>query len=303
MAAGLVGVYVAVGTMLLPIFVCIAVGMVWGQRKLAYPGSFISALVTLVAVPALVFHTLATTRLAPSIVMSVALAAALGIAVMSVLSAILLRFTRFPVRTMVPTTTFPNAGNLGLPMSALAFGDAGLSVAVAFFAVTSFLQHTYGVYLLTAHQGGKGGWVSPVMLAAIGAVLLRLADIPAPGWIIESTRLLGSLTIPLMLLSLGHTLVTISTHSIKDGFVLGMMRLAVGLVGGTVVVKMLDLPPEIAGVTLFQMMMPVAVINYMYAQRFTDHADKTAGGVVASTLVFLVLSPLVLWYVGAPVKF
>jgi malate permease and related proteins len=78
-----------------------------------------------------------------------------------------------------------------------------------------------------------------------------------------------------------------------------MMRLVVGVVGGALVVKLLHLPPDIAGVTLFQMMMPVAVVNYMYAQRFTDHADATAGAVLVSTLVFLVLCPVAFWFVGA----
>lgn len=303
MIAGLSGVYGAVGMMLLPVFVCIGVGVAWGYRKLTFPGAFISQLVTLVAVPSLVFHTLVTTRLATSTVVSVAIAAALGILLMGLMSAALLRLAGFSVRTLIPTTTFPNAGNLGLPLSQLAFGDAGLSVAVTFFAVTSFLQHTVGVYLLTAHKGGRGGGISPVIVAALTAVAMRLASIPAPAWIIESTRMLGSLTIPLMLISLGYTLVTIAHGSLRQGFVLGMIRLAVGLVGGTIVVKALGLPPEIAGVTLFQMMMPVAVINYLYAQRYTDHADTTAGAVVASTICFLVLCPLVLWYVGAPLTF
>ncbi|WP_151446414.1 AEC family transporter [Lacisediminimonas profundi] len=306
MIAGLAGVYLAVGTMLMPVLVCIAVGIGWGHRKLAYPGMFVSTLVTMVATPALVFHTLATTRLAPGTVVSVALAAVLGIALMGVLSAIVLRIAGFPVRTLVPTATFPNAGNLGLPLSQLAFGDAGLSVAVAFFSVTSFLQHTVGVSLLTANKGGKAGkpgLISPVVLAAVSAVILRVADLPVPGWIVESTRMLGSLTIPLMLISLGYTLVTISFSSIREGFMLGMIRLGVGVVGGTAVVKLLGLPPEVAGVTLFQMMMPVAVINYMYAQRYTDHADATAGSVVASTACFLVLCPLALWYAGAPLQF
>ncbi|MDO9216259.1 MAG: AEC family transporter, partial [Lacisediminimonas sp.] len=90
MIAGLSGVYGAVGMMLLPVFVCIAVGIAWGYRKLTFPGAFISQLVTLVAVPSLVFHTLVTTRLATSTVVSVAVAAALGILLMGLLSAALL---------------------------------------------------------------------------------------------------------------------------------------------------------------------------------------------------------------------
>lgn len=303
MISGLMNVYAAVGAMLLPVFVVVGVGVAWGRRKIAYPGLFISTLVTLVATPALVFHTLVTTRLSTATVISVALAAVLGIALMGLMGAVLLRLFGFPVRTLVPTTTFPNAGNLGLPLSHLAFGDAGLSVAVTFFAVTSFLQHTVGVAFLTANKGVRGGWLSPVMFTAVAAVVFRVFEIPVPGWLLESTRMLGSLTIPLMLISLGHTLVTISHGSIRDGLILGAIRLGVGVAGGTLVVRLLGLPPDIAGVTLFQMMMPVAVVNYMYAQRFTDHAESTAGAVVASTLCFLLLCPLALWYVGAPLRF
>ncbi len=299
MIHGLGAMYAAVLGMLMPVFAVTAVGAAWGHRKIAYPGLFVSTLVTLVATPSLVFHTLVTTKLSTAILANVVAAAALGILVMGLMNAVLLKLCRFPVRSLVPTTTFPNAGNLGLPLSQLAFGDAGLSVAVAFFAATSFLQHTAGVYLLTAHRTDKRGWFSPVMLAAVLALLFRVFDVSTPSWVLETTRMLGSLTIPLMLIALGHTLVTISHAGLRDGLWLGMMRLVVGVAGGALVVRLLHLPPDIAGVTLFQMMMPVAVVNYMYAQRFTDHADATAGAVLASTLVFLIFCPLAFWFVGA----
>jgi malate permease and related proteins len=296
---GLAGIYLAVGTMLLPVVACAAVGVEWGRRKIAYPVGFVSTLVTCVSVPGLVFHTLMTTRLSQDTIFTVALAAALGIAVMGALSAVLLRLWGLPVRALVPTSTFPNAGNLGLPLSQLAFGDAGLSVAVTFFAVCSFLQHTVGVRILASSKGQTGSWVNPVMLAAVLSVVLRAFRVDAPPWMLESSRLLGTLTVPLMLISLGYTLVTITRSGIRTGAGVGMIRLAVGILGGTLVVKLLHLPPNIAGVTLFQMMMPVAVVNYMYAQRFTDHAEIAAGAVLGSTACFLALCPLAFWYVGA----
>lgn len=294
-------VYAAVGTMLLPLFACTMVGLEWGRRKLAYPGAFVSTLVTSVAVPALVFNTLATTQLENSSLIKVALAAIAGIVVMAGLSAVVLRLRGLPVRQLVPTSTFPNAGNLGLPLSQLAFGEAGLSVAVTFFAVCSFLQHTAGVYMVSSSQGGKGALRSPVMFAVFLAVGLRGFGITPPLWMLEASQLLAALTVPLMLISLGHTLITISHGNIFDGIYVGMTRLTVGIVGGTVVVKMLELPPTIAGVTLFQMMMPVAVVSYMYAQRFTNHGETAAGAVLGSTVAFMLLCPLALWYVGAPI--
>lgn len=297
--AQLTGIYASVAMMLLPVLICTAIGMGWGYRNIPYPLGFVSTLVTVVAIPGLVFHTLVTTRLAPQHILSVALAATCGIAVMGVISAVLLRLFGLPVRPLVTTSTFPNAGNLGLPLSELAFGDTGLSVAVAFFAVCSFLQHTVGVHIVASSARVKGSLFSPVMIAAVLAVVLRALDITVPVWALESRRLLGSLTVPLMLISLGYTLVTISHGGIRQGAYVGMIRLLVGLVGGTLVINILDQPPDIARATLLQMMMPVAVINYMYAERFTDRGDTAAGAVLSSTAVFLLLCPLAFWYAGA----
>jgi predicted permease len=294
-------VYAAVGTMLLPVFACTMIGFEWGRRKLAYPGAFVSTLVTSVAVPALIFSTLATTPLETTTLFKVAFAAVSGIVVMAGLSAMLLKLRGLPVRQLLPTSTFPNAGNLGLPLSQLAFGEAGLSVAVTFFAVASFLQHTAGVYTISASEGGKSALRSPVMFAVFLAVGMRSIGLTTPPWILETSRLLGALTVPLMLISLGYTLITISHGKMADGLYVGMVRLTVGIIGGTAVVKLLELPPAIAGVTLFQMMMPVAVVSYMYAERFTDHGETAAGAVLGSTVAFLLLTPLALWYVGAPI--
>lgn len=299
--AGFAGVYMAIGAMLMPVLVCAGVGAEWGRRKLAYPSAAIAMLVTGVASPALVFHTLSTTALSNDILARIAIAASLGIVTAALMAALILKLLRLPIRQLVPTSAFPNSGNLGLPLSHMAFGDTGLSVAVTFFAVCSFLQHTLGVRILTGGQGksSASSWLSPVMIAAVAAVAIRAAGQTPPAWVLESTHLLGSLSVPLMLISLGHTLVTISHGSMRIGSCIGMIRLVVGVAAGALVVHLLDLPREIAGVTLLQMMMPVAVVNYMYAQRFTDHAETAASAVLSSTILFLLLSPLVLWYVGA----
>src|SRR5690606_23388457 len=116
----------------------------------------------------------------------------------------------------------------GLPMSHLAFGDAGLSVAVAFFAINSFVMHTVGVRMV-AGSATPGAWRSPVLLASVVAVALRVLDIPVPQWAIDTCRMLGGVTVPLMLLSLGHALALIPSGGLRMGSVLAALRLGVGL--------------------------------------------------------------------------
>ena len=60
----LISAYLAMLIRLMPMVVCVVVGFIWGRRDQPYPTSFVSALVTYVAIPALTFHTLMTTPLA-----------------------------------------------------------------------------------------------------------------------------------------------------------------------------------------------------------------------------------------------
>lgn len=53
------------------------------------------------------------------------------------------------------STAFPNAGNMGLPVVLLAFGEQGLAIAVIIFATQSILGWSLGVFVAArSHHGG-----------------------------------------------------------------------------------------------------------------------------------------------------
>ncbi len=281
--------------MLMPLLVCVGIGLFWGKRDYPFGGSFITMLVTSVTTPALVFHTFVTTELDDRALAEIVLATALGLLVCGLLCAAALRLLKLPVRTLLPTAFLPNAGNLGLPVSQLAFGDAGLSAAIAFFAINSFVMHTVGVRLLPG-VSARGGWRNPVLLAAVVSVAWRASGLPVPAWMIETTRMLGAVTVPLMLLSLGHALALIPAAGLRQGASLGVLRLVAGLLSGLLVVWALGLESQLAGSLVLQLAMPCAVVSYMYARRYTDMGDTAAGAVLVSTVVFLLVAPALLWF-------
>ncbi|MFG0230576.1 AEC family transporter [Achromobacter sp. 413638] len=287
--------YLSAIVLMLPLLFCVGIGVYWGKRDLPFGGSFITTLVTSVTTPALVFHTFVTTRLDDRALADVAAATVLALLLCALAGALLLKVLKLPVRTLLPTAFLPNAGNLGLPMSQLAFGDAGLSVAVAFFAVNSFIMHTVAVRLLPG-VNTRGSWKSPILLASLAAVGMRVAHVPVPDWLIETARMLGAVTVPLMLLSLGHALALIPSGGVRDGAKVAAIRLITGLAVGLFVVWALDLEAVLAGALTLQMAMPCAVVSYMYARRYTDLGDTAAGAVLVSTVVFLLLAPLMLWF-------
>lgn len=116
MTGGLwLGVYAHVATLLLPVVCCAGVGAVWGVRKLTYPAEFIAMLATVVSTPALVFHTLMTTRLDNVQLLEVGSATLLGLALAAVFSGIALRSLNMPARTLGPRLRFPIPATSGFP--------------------------------------------------------------------------------------------------------------------------------------------------------------------------------------------
>src|SRR5690606_23678983 len=129
-------------TMLAPVIACAGIGVFWGVRKLPVSNEFITLLVTSFSMPALVFQTLYTTELDNATLIEVGLSSFISLGLMGIVIAVLLHYLKLPMRSLWLVTTFPNAGNMGLPLTYLAFGETGLSAAVIFFAVASFLQNS-----------------------------------------------------------------------------------------------------------------------------------------------------------------
>ena len=116
------GVYAQIGALLLPVVCFASVGAVWAVQKKAFPADFVAQLATVFSTPALVFYTLMTTWLDNAQLLQVGLATLLGLGVAALLSALALRAMNLPARTLGPAVTFPNTGNLGLPIAQLVFG-------------------------------------------------------------------------------------------------------------------------------------------------------------------------------------
>lgn len=289
-------IYLQSAYVLAPLVAIILIGVVWGKKGYPFAGQFVTVLVTTVTTPALVFKTLVTTEMSSEDLLVIVGATVLGLALCALLGGLLVKAVKMPVRKMLQLVASPNAGNLGLPISALAYGEVGLSVAITFYAVTSFLNHTVGVRTLPNTRGVVGTWKSPIVIASFSAVGVRLVGLPVPEFVMQTAGMLGVMTVPLMLLSLGHALALIPATSLRQGALMGVIRLVVGLVVGYGVIGMLPIAPAVAGTLALQLSMPCAVVSYMYVRRFTDMHDVAAGAVLVSTLVFLVYVPVLMWW-------
>lgn len=146
---------------LAPAAILATIGVVWSKKGLDYPIQFVTTLVLNLGMPALLFHTLATSTVELSSLGSLVLAT-LAVHVVFVGVAIcLLRAARKDWRLCIAHVC-GNTGNLGLPVCFFAFGEAGLAYAMVFFSVQCLLLFSIGEAVLAGNASIKPALRSPI---------------------------------------------------------------------------------------------------------------------------------------------
>jgi len=134
----------------------------------------------------------------------------------------------------------------------------------------------------------------PLLWALVMAVALKAAQMMPPKWVLDSAGLVGGAAIPCMLLALGGGIARMRPASLARGFALTAARAALGLGAGVILIMVLPFPEALKPIVLTISVMPVAVFNYILAEKTGQDADQVAGYVVASTALSLVILPAAL---------
>ncbi len=277
-----------------PVFLVAFVGYLWARRGAPFDPMFVALLVTGVGTPSFVIESLSNggPKLASLGVIALASLLCHGISLGCAYA-----FTRAmgeSTTVYVPSLTFPNTGNMGLPLGLFAFGEAGLALSVGYYAMASLLQFTVG-QAIAAKEVNPGALLRmPLIWAILVGVLLTVTGTHLPAVASRALHILGGLMVPLMLLSLGYSLARLNISSLKRGMIFSLARLFGGFAIGWLVSWGLGLDGLARGVVVAQSSMPSAVYNYMFAERFGNRPEEVAGIVVLSTLLSIVLLPLFL---------
>ncbi len=277
-----------------PVFLIAALGFIWGRVELPFDGAFITAFMINVATPCLVFSTLSRMRFEGAELATMALASLACMALAAAVAAPLLLAFRQPLRVYLPALTFPNAGNMGMPLCLFAFGVTGLGLAVVFFATLSVLQFTLGPAIAAGKSSPGQVLRTPVVYAVALTLLLRAVEVEVPRWAANTTTLLGNCAVPVMLLSLGVALARLRIGGLGRAMAISALRLVLGFCVGLVVGWGLGLEGAARGVVLLESSMPVAVFNYLWAVRYGNAPEEVAGVVLGSTALSFLTLPLLL---------
>lgn len=277
-----------------PVVAVAAVGLIWARVGAPFDIAFITRLSTNVSGPCLLFSTLATVDLEPSVFEAMAGAALVLHAVVAAASALLLWGVGLSQQAYLGPLTFANTGNVGLPVAYFAFGEQGLALALMVFALTALLTFTFGVWMAAGRGAASEALRQPIFYgAALGAVA-GYFDLSPPDPLLEATALLGQLMIPLMLLTLGVSVARLRVRALAQAAGLSAAKAAIGVAAAILVARLVGLDAAAAGVLTLQAAMPVAVTAYLLAERYNAEAEAVSGLVVVSTALSLAVAPLTL---------
>jgi hypothetical protein len=212
----------------------------------------------------------------------------------------LLHFDRVTGAAFVLCAIAGNTGNYGLPTNQFAFGDAALEPAVIYYAVSTLILSTVGVYVAasgrrTARQALRNVLSVPLVYAGMAGLLVWATGAPLPLPIERFAGLAGQAAIPVMLVILGMQLAGVRLRNdIGRVSVAAATKLLSGPLLGLFFASLLGLSGITRQAAIVEASVPTAVLAMVLATEYDTAPGFTASVVMVSTLASLVTMTLVL---------
>lgn len=280
-----------------PVLLCVLVGFGLAKFRLPFDNKMVGSLVTNVGYPTLILSHLAAKHITLTEFFDFMLAALSVVVCFGLIGLAFLTLMRLPPRAFLGPMMFNNVGNIGLSVCLLAFGAQGLAYAIAFLVVVLFGIFTVAIWLPRGKVSFADLLRKPPIYAVVGAVVLMATGTPLPPLLDHTFGILGGLAIPLMLLTLGHTLASLKPVAMWRGCYLALFHLAMSLGVALLLVPLFGFTGTARGVFIVLCVMPVSVATYLWVDLYApDRASDVASLILISTLCSIIVLPLVLTF-------
>jgi predicted permease len=280
----------------LPLFGIIAAGWWYGRHQ--RPNMALANQLNMeVFVPALVFAVMADKTFDLTANWRLAAGAFLVLLTSGLLAVPVARLLKVQAKTFVPPMMFNNSGNLGLPLAILAFGKDALAPAVVMFLVENLLHFTFGAWWLDHSTRLRMLWRVPVVAASLAGLAFSFAGIHLWPPLLLGIRMLGDVSVPLLLFSLGVRLNDVTFDDWHLGAWGAFLRPISGMVAAVGCVLLFGLEKQAAAQLILFGALPPAVLNYVFAERYQQEPIKVASIVLIGNVAGLLFIPLALAWV------
>jgi len=277
-----------------PVLAGAGLGFMWVRLGYPYPVEFITRLVFNIGTPALVLASLAGADIDATTFGQTMLAAALVIITMGLATFLVAKLIRRDWRVLIAPMMYPNTGNMGLPVVLYAFGSAGFAYGITVMVTVSLFQFTLGAAMNSQGSPLKTLIKTPTVYAILISMALLLTGTSLPPWLANTVDLMSGFTVPLMLITLGVSLASIQVKNLRSGIGFSLVRIPIAALVAWLIAGWVGLPPMAQSILVLQMCMPVAVFNYLFAQRAQREPAYVASLVFCSTLLALFYLPVLL---------
>jgi len=165
---------------------------------------------------------------------------------------------------------------------------------MAYFAVQCLLMFSLGDAIYAGRFSLGAVFRSPILAAVIAGVGVRLTHLPMPSLIMDTTSLLSGLVIPLMLITLGVSLASLKVHQLPSCLFWSVVRTGVAVCVGFFVAALFQLEGVARGVLIIEASVPVAVFNFLLAQKHGRDSTEVSGLILVTHLGSLLYLPFIL---------
>ena len=278
-----------------PVFSIVAVGYLYGRYRRDTDMSSGNRLNMDIFIPALIFDTLSASDYALSDYLLLTFGGAVVVLGSGLIAWPLARFLGYQWKTFVPPMMFNNSGNMGVPLIILTFGSSALPAAVLLFATENFLHFLLGQQMITQRWSMKAVFQNPMILATIFGIGVAVLGIGIPEFLRLPIHMLGQVSIPLLLFSLGVRMISIDLNDWRIGTVGALICPLSGLAIGLLFIQLVPLSGEQTSILLLFSALPPAVLNFLVAERFNQEPQKVASIVLIANFASILVIPTVLW--------
>jgi predicted permease len=293
---------------ILPIFIVVGVSA-WIDHTHEIDPHAMSRLLIYFFSPALVFRSLAFMEITPGeagLLIGNTLIVSLTVGSIGYVLARGLHFDRRLESAFVMSMVMLNAGNYGISLNRLAFGQAGEERAVLCYIGSSILGNTIGVFLASrGSMSTRGALLNvfkiPVMYMMVLGLLVNASDITLPSPVVDAIQIIADAAIPGMIAVLGIQLsrtlrngIHRIQHKIKTALMASGMRLLIAPMIAFPLTALLGMSGLTRDVAIVQASMPTAVLTGVLATEFGADAEHVTATILVSTVASIATLSVIL---------
>jgi len=280
-----------------PVFSIVAIGYLYARYRSETDMSSGNHINMDVFIPALIFDTLSASDYALSDYLTLSLGGAVVVLGSGIVAWPVARLMGYQWKTFVPPMMFNNSGNMGVPLIILTFGAAALPAAILLFAIENFLHFLLGQQMISQRWSIKLVFRNPMIIAAILGISVSVMQVTIPEFLRLPIHMLGQVSIPLLLFSLGVRMLAIDLRDWQIGVMGALICPVSGIIIALLFLQIVALPAEQIPILLLFSALPPAVLNFLVAERFSQEPQKVVSIVLIANFASVVVIPAVLWVI------